>query len=127
MSAALKGARSSLHYQPGDTIAILPGDSAAAANPYADIVIATGLGEYRNGIVARADGVIAIGGGAGTLQEVATAWGMRRPLVVVDGVCGSSRWLGGRKVDGRGPVDRLPVLLADSAEQAVQLLGLGFD
>ncbi|WIA18791.1 hypothetical protein OEZ85_003475 [Tetradesmus obliquus] len=123
MSAALKGARSSCRYRPGDTIAILPGDSAAAANPYADIVIPTGLGEYRNGIVARADGVIAIGGGAGTLQEVSAAWSLKRPLVVLDGVAGSSGWLGGRKLDGRGAADRLPVLLADSAEQTVSLLG----
>jgi uncharacterized protein (TIGR00725 family) len=123
MAAALKGARSSASYRPGDTIAILPGESAAAANPFADIAIPTGLGEYRNGIVARADGVIAVGGGAGTLQEVAAAWGVKRPLVVLAGVSGSSGWLGGRNIDGRGPVERQPVPVAETAEQAVQLLG----
>lgn len=67
--------------------------------------------------------MIAIGGGAGTLHEMAAAWGGRRPLVVLAGVRGSSGVLGGRRIDGRGAADRPPVLLADSAEQAVQLLG----
>jgi uncharacterized protein (TIGR00725 family) len=55
-------------YREGDTIAILPGEDPAAASPHADIVICTGLGSYRNGIVGRSDAVVAVGGGAGTLQ-----------------------------------------------------------
>ena len=55
-------------YKEGDTVAILPGEDPAAASPHADIVICTGLGSYRNGIVGRSDAVIAVGGGAGTLQ-----------------------------------------------------------
>jgi uncharacterized protein (TIGR00725 family) len=55
-------------YREGDTIAVLPGEDPAAASPHADIVICTGLGSYRNGIVGRSNAVIAVGGGAGTLQ-----------------------------------------------------------
>lgn len=55
-------------YREGDTIAILPGEDPSAASRHADIVICTGLGSYRNGIVGRADAVVAVGGGAGTLQ-----------------------------------------------------------
>lgn len=55
-------------YKEGDTVAILPGEDPTAASPHADIVICTGLGSYRNGIVGRSDAVIAVGGGAGTLQ-----------------------------------------------------------
>jgi predicted Rossmann-fold nucleotide-binding protein len=49
MDAAMKGARSSSHYKEGDTIAVIPGEDAAAASSHADIVICTGLGSYRNG------------------------------------------------------------------------------
>jgi hypothetical protein len=49
MDAAMKGARGSSSYREGDTIAILPGEHAAAASIHADIVLCTGLGSYRNG------------------------------------------------------------------------------
>jgi hypothetical protein len=49
MDAAMKGARSSSSSREGDTIAIMPGEDAAAASIHADIVICTGLGSYRNG------------------------------------------------------------------------------
>lgn len=55
-------------FREGDTIAILPGEDPAAASEHADIVICTGLGSYRNGIVGRSNAVVAVGGGAGTLQ-----------------------------------------------------------
>ena len=73
MEAALRGARQAKSYREGDTVAILPSFDPDQANPYADIVIATGTDVYRNGIVANADGVIAIGGGAGTLSELSYA------------------------------------------------------
>ena len=64
-------------YREGDTIAILPGEDPAAASEHADIVICTGLGSYRNGIVGRSDAVIAVGGGAGTLQVRQVGEGVR--------------------------------------------------
>jgi uncharacterized protein (TIGR00725 family) len=70
MEHAARGAQSF----GGLTIGLLPTDSVADANAYIDIPIATGLGHARNAILARtADGVIAIGGGLGTLSEVALA------------------------------------------------------
>lgn len=122
MSAAMRGACSSSAYQDGDTIAILPDDSPDRASPYADITISTGLGEHRNGLVGRADGVVAIGGGAGSLQEVAVAWANRRPVVVLIGVSGSTAGLAGQHIDRRGPADRQPVMGAGSAREAVELL-----
>ncbi len=68
----------------GLTVGILPGDDPEAANPYVDVVIATGLGEARNAIVARtARAVVAIGGRYGTLSEMAFAIKQGVPVVGV--------------------------------------------
>lgn len=81
MEAAFKGAKASKFYQEGDTVAISPSFDRTACNEYADIVIATGLDIYRNVIVANSDAVIAVGGGAGTLAELASAWTLRRLML----------------------------------------------
>jgi uncharacterized protein (TIGR00725 family) len=61
---------------------LLPGDDASDANPYIEIPLATGLGHGRNAVIAlAADGVIAIGGGLGTLSEIALALRNRRPAI----------------------------------------------
>jgi uncharacterized protein (TIGR00725 family) len=70
MEAACRGAKSS----GGTTVGLLPGADRAAANRFVDIAIPTGLGEARNALVVRAvDAVIAVGGGYGTLSEIALA------------------------------------------------------
>lgn len=56
----------------GISVGILPDGDAAAANAYVTVPIATGLGIARNAIVARAAlCLVAIGGGYGTISEVA--------------------------------------------------------
>ena len=66
----------------GLTIGLLPGDDVNEANTYIDVAIATGLGHARNAILARtADGVVALGGGLGTLSEIALALRNRRPAI----------------------------------------------
>jgi len=78
MEHAARGARAA----GGLTIGVLPGDDTDDANAYIDIAIATGLGHARNAILARtADGVVALGGGLGTLSEIALALGNRRPTI----------------------------------------------
>jgi uncharacterized protein (TIGR00725 family) len=78
MEAACRGARS----RRGRTIGMLPGDDRDAANGWVEIAIATGLGELRNGLVVRAaDALVAIGGGHGTLSEIALALKLGRPVV----------------------------------------------
>ena len=69
MEAASKGASQSKNWQDGDVIAILPGDDPYYANPYADIVVSTGIGFSRNYIIAHSDAVIAVGGGSGTCPK----------------------------------------------------------
>ena len=78
MEAACRGARS----RRGRTVGLLPGEDREAANGWVEIAIATGLGELRNGLVVRAaDAVVAVGGGHGTLSEVALALKLGRPVV----------------------------------------------
>jgi uncharacterized protein (TIGR00725 family) len=78
MEAACRGARS----RRGRTLGILPGDDRDAANGWVEIAVATGMGELRNGLVVRAaDAVVAVGGGHGTLSEIALALKLGRPVV----------------------------------------------
>ena len=78
MEHAARGAQAA----GGLTIGLLPGDDTRDANEYIDIAIATGLGHARNAILARtADGVVALGGGLGTLSEIALALRNRRPAI----------------------------------------------
>lgn len=76
MQASAKGARS----KGGLTIGILPGLDPKAANPYIDVPIATGLGEMRNLLIVRSAAAIAVGGGYGTLSEIALALKSSKPI-----------------------------------------------
>jgi uncharacterized protein (TIGR00725 family) len=92
MEAACRGAKEA----GGMTVGILPGPDRAAANPYVDIALPTGLGEARNALVVRAaDAVIAVGGGYGTLSEIAFA------LKAGKRVIGLDTW----EIEGVSPAD----------------------
>jgi uncharacterized protein (TIGR00725 family) len=124
MEAACRGARRSRSYQPGSIIGILPGHDAAAANPFVDVAIATGLYHGRNLIVAHADAVIAIGGGAGTLSEMAFAW-IHNRLLIAFRVHGWSGKLAGTQIDERARFAAIPddrVYGVDSPEDAIAVL-----
>ncbi len=78
MEAACRGARSKL----GFTIGLLPGESREDANGWVSLAIPTGMGEARNLLIVRAaDAIIAIGGGWGTLSEVAFALKVGKPVI----------------------------------------------
>ncbi len=83
MTAASRGAHQSPDHTSGDVVALVPGSDPSVANPWTDVVIPTGLGHARNLLCAHADGVIAVGGGAGTLSEIAFAWILGRPIVAL--------------------------------------------
>ncbi|MCM1306253.1 MAG: LOG family protein [Bacteroides sp.] len=101
MKAVFEGARASEFYQEGDTIAILPYFDRTRSNGYADIVIATGLDLYRNIIVANSDAVIAVGGGAGTLCELSSAWTLKRLILAYEDCDGWSAKIAGERLDNR--------------------------
>ncbi len=121
MEAAMKGGRASKNYTEGDTIGILPGLDHSDANDFADIVIPTGLGIARNMIVTNADGVIAVGGGSGTLSEMAFSWQKGRPIVALK-VPGWSGELAGKRIDEKGRYSR--IIPAEDPGEAVDSLVL---
>jgi len=78
MAAAHRGAKAA----GGTTIAILPGEAHADANPWADHVVVTGIGHARNlAVAASGHAVIAVGGSYGTLAEIGFALRLGRPVV----------------------------------------------
>ncbi|MDX2175266.1 MAG: acyl-CoA synthetase [Candidatus Sumerlaeia bacterium] len=100
MEAASKGAKRSGRYITGDVVALVPALDRDSANQHADIVLPTGMGHMRNCLVAYADALIAVGGGAGTLSEIAQAWLANR-LVVAMRIDGWSGKLSDRPLDDR--------------------------
>jgi uncharacterized protein (TIGR00725 family) len=82
MAAAHRGAKTA----GGTTLAILPGEEHQAANPWADYVVVTGIGHARNlAVAASGEAVIAVGGGWGTIAEIAFARRLGRPVVALEG------------------------------------------
>ena len=77
MEAACRGAREA----GGHTIGILPGFDRSDANAFVEFSLPTGLGEMRNGLVARAaEALVAVGGAWGTLAEIAFARAAGKPV-----------------------------------------------
>jgi len=85
----------------GVTIGILPGPKTVDANEFIDFPIATNMGQARNSILVHtADVLIAIGGGYGTLSEIALALKIGKGVVAlqaqyqIPGVIGAQTALG---------------------------------
>lgn len=107
MEAACRGAEQA----GGLTVGVLPGSDREAGNPYLSLALPTGLGEGRNALVASGgEAVIAIGGGPGTLSEIALAVKAGRSVVTL------SSW-SAQAGDG----EWLAVLVARDPQQAVSL------
>ncbi|MEI8632893.1 TIGR00725 family protein [Vibrio sp. PP-XX7] len=77
MEAACKGA----FMAGGTSIGMLPGDEWTEANPYVTIPIVTNMGPTRNSLIAKtAFALVAIGGGYGTLTEIAYGLHYDKPV-----------------------------------------------
>ena len=110
MEAASEGARQA----GGLTLGILPGINTRESppNPHIEIALFTGLGEARNWLnVCASDAVIAIGGGFGTLSEIALALKAQKPVVL----------LGSWRFEIEGVVPNIP-----RASSAAEAVGLAF-
>ena len=110
MEAAAEGA----HSAGGLTLGILPGTSARESPPnaYIDVAIFTGLGEGRNWVnVCASDALVAIGGGFGTLSEIALGLKAQKPVVLV----------GSWRFEIEGAVPNVP-----RASSAAEAVGLAF-
>ena len=80
MGAAAKGARTA----GGLTIGILPTPDSLGASPAVDVVLATGLGEARNAVIAlSANACVVCGMNAGTASEVALAIRAKKPVILL--------------------------------------------
>jgi uncharacterized protein (TIGR00725 family) len=78
MAAVCHGAQSA----GGTTVGLLPGLDRAEGNPHLTIAIPTGLGQGRNLLLVRSsDALIAVGGGFGTLSEIALALRTGTPVI----------------------------------------------
>jgi uncharacterized protein (TIGR00725 family) len=109
MEAACRGARS----RGGMTVGLLPGLDRSDANGWVSVAIPTGLGELRNGLIVRsAEALIAVGGGWGTLSEIALA--LKAGVAVV----GLGTWEPAR---GGEPVEGV-VAVADPATAVAEAL-----
>ncbi len=125
MEAVSAGAHSSDKYRIGSTIALIPSQNKDEANHYADVILPTGLDVLRNGLVVDADAVIAIGGGAGTLSEIAIAWQKFKLVIAMTGVDGWSSKLAGKPIDHRIRYPGIPedcIYPATSVEEAIRIL-----
>ena len=109
MEAVSKGGKSSLNYKEGGIVAIIPDLSKKKVNDYSDIIIITGMGFSRNQIlVASSDLIIAIGGGAGTLNELTFAWQLVKPIFAFK-TSGWSKKLAGKFIDDRLKQPIIPI------------------
>jgi len=96
MEAAARGARAA----GGCAIGLLPEDDARDANPYLTVALPTGLGITRNALIARASVcLIAVGGGLGTLSEIALGLQWGKPVF---GICDAPQVAGVERFDEAG-------------------------
>lgn len=125
MNEVMKGCHASKNYREGDTVALVPSFDPTTASEYADIVIPTGLDAMRNALVANADAVIGVGGGAGTLCEYAFAWSFKRLIIAFENSGGWSEKLAGTRMDDTVRYPSVPedkVYAVKTADEAIALL-----
>jgi hypothetical protein len=114
MESACRGAQES----GGMTVGIIPQEEFSYANQYCDLVICTGIGYARDFIVASsADGIIAVGGGIGTLIEMGVGYMTKKTIVAMAGSGGVADMYGGKFLDER---QRVPITVAKDAKSAVE-------
>lgn len=107
MAEVSRGARSA----GGLVIGVVPGADPDRANEHVDVVIASGVGDARNAILANSgDAFLAIAGGYGTLSEIAFA--LKRGKRVVR--------LGRGTLAMDAPIDDPNLLRAESPAEAVE-------
>ena len=116
MESACKGAKEN----GGITVGIIPQEDFFYANEFCDIVLCTGIGYARDFIVAcSADGIIAVGGGVGTLIELGVGYMKKKVIVAIAGSGGVADMYGGKFLDER---NRVQIVVAKNAKSAVEMI-----
>jgi uncharacterized protein (TIGR00725 family) len=126
MLAVCRGARA----EGALTVGVLPGDRLDDGNHELDVVLPSGLGYARNMMnVLAADLVVAVGGQAGTLSEIAYAWMHGKPIFALADQGGWAARLAGERVDERraDAVVRISSVGELEAPLRARLAALGFE
>lgn len=117
MEAACRGAKS----KGGITVGIVKGKERKTANLYVDLEIVSGMegcGEETM-LILSCDGLIALGGGSGTLQELAIAYRNKKPVVVIENLSGWAEKLTKSYLDQR---KNIKFRLAKNPQEAIEIL-----
>lgn len=117
MEEACRGAKEN----NGITAGVISGNKRNQANKYVDVEVVSGMvncGEEAL-IISMCDGIIAIGGGSGTLQEIATAYRNKKPIVTIKNIPGWTDKITKGYLDDR---KLIKIDSANSPEKAVKLL-----
>lgn len=115
MESAARGAKG----ESGTVIGIMQKDREEDAK-FIDIQITTGIGRLRSDIMINSsDGVIAIGGSAGTLKEIAYAYKIGKPIVVIKGSGGWADRLADKYLDEK---ETVRIAGAETAKEAVDII-----
>lgn len=98
----------------GISVGLLPEGDASFANPFVSLALATGIGEARNALIAKASlCLIAVGDSYGTLSEVALGLQFGKQVIGLEGAA---------SIDGVHHVSQV-----DHALTAVANVALGLD
>ena len=85
LGGVMEGASKGCSEAGGMTVGLLPGLKKESANRFIKVSIPTGQGEGRNLIVVRAsDILVSIGGGYGTLSEIALALKTNKSVIGIE-------------------------------------------
>jgi uncharacterized protein (TIGR00725 family) len=117
MEAACKGAKS----VGGITTGVISGNNRGESNPYVDVEVVSGMLNCAEEslIISMSDALIVLGGGSGTLQEIALAYRNDKPVVVVDGLDGWGKKLANTYLDYR---KKFKIISAKNAEEAIDIV-----
>lgn len=116
MEAGAKGAKNA----GGQTVGVVKGIKRFTSNNFTDIEVISGMeadGFDELLLVNMCDALIVIGGGAGTLEEIAIAYRNKKPIVALTTQAGWAKELAGKFLDNRNFVK---IEMADDAESAVK-------
>lgn len=117
MKAACKGAKR----KGGITVGVVKGKKRKTANRFVDVEVVSGMegcGEETM-LVLMCDGVIALGGGAGTLQELAIAYRNEKPVVTIKNLPGWTDRVANSYLDER---KRIKIFSAKTPQEALKIL-----
>lgn len=116
MESVSRGAKSA----GGIVVAEIAGLGRGESNDFVDVEIITGDLAFRgpSQLIAMSDVVIALGGGAGTLQEICVAYRMKKPIVLLTGFGGwTDRLMDGQCLDER---KLIKFTIAETPDKAVK-------